>query len=358
MGQLCDSLFPFHSAMTPERTVNLLRILFVVFTGCLGLTIGLDLFHSLTAGVGAGVAFGLGVVLIDRLLKGVSLRVFSSATFGLLVGFVFARLLLASSVLRGASEDTQWLVSLLIYASFSYLGMMLAIRSNRDEFSLIIPYVRFRRATTQDEPIVVDSNIIIDGRLPELCATGFVSSSIVVPRFVLDELQRLADSNDPQKRERGRAAFDRLEAMQRDDQLSVTVQEFGADDPNTPVDTKLVRVAKLLGAGLLTNDSNLCSIARLQGVHALNLHELARALRPSVEPGRVLDLTLVKEGRDGHQAVGYLTDGTMIVVNHARSQIGQMVQVVVTSSLQTSAGRLFFAELRQAPTEAANREIG
>jgi uncharacterized protein YacL len=356
MGQLCDSSFPFHPAMTPERTVNLLRILFVVLTGCLGLTVGLDLFHSLAAGVAAGVAFGLGVVLVDRLLKGVSLRVFSSATFGLLVGFVFARLLLASSVLRGASEDTQWLVSLLIYAAFSYLGMMLAIRSNRDEFSLIIPYVRFRRATTQDEPIVVDSNIIIDGRLPELCATGFVSSSIVVPRFILDELQRLADSNDPQKRERGRAAFDRLEVMQRDEHLSVTVQEFGADDPNTPVDTKLVRVAKLLGAGLLTNDSNLCSIARLQGVHALNLHELARALRPSVEPGRVLDLTLVKEGRDGHQAVGYLTDGTMIVVNHARSQIGQMVQVVVTSSLQTSAGRLFFAELRQAqaPTEATN----
>jgi uncharacterized protein YacL len=142
--------------------------------------------------------------------------------------------------------------------------------------------------------------------------------------------------------------------MQRDEKLSVTVQDIGDDDPNTPVDTKLVQVAKLLGAGLLTNDANLCSIARLQGVHALNLHELARALRPSVEPGRILDLTLVKEGRDGHQAVGYLTDGTMIVVNHARAQIGQMVQVVVTSSLQTSAGRLFFAELKQAQTEAAS----
>jgi uncharacterized protein YacL len=340
--------------MTSERTVNLLRVLFVVFTGCLGLMVGLDLYGAPTAGLFSGVAFGLCVVLADRLMKGISLRVFSSATFGLLVGFVFARLLLASSILRGASETMQWLVSLLVYAAFSYLGMMLAIRSNRDEFSLIIPYVRFRRATTQDEPLVVDSNIIIDGRLPELCATGFISSSIVVPRFVLDELQRLADSNDPQKRERGRAAFDRLEAMQRDEHMSVTVQEIGTDDSNTPVDTRLVQVAKLLGASLLTNDSNLCSIARLQGVQALNLHELTRALRPSVEPGRILDLTLVKEGRDGHQAVGYLTDGTMIVVNHARAQIGQMVQVVVTSSLQTSAGRLFFAELKQAPLEAAS----
>lgn len=340
--------------MTPERTVNLLRALFVVFTGCLGLAIGGELFGSSITGVASGVAFGLTIVLVDRVLKGVSLRVFSSATFGLLVGFVFARLLLASNVLRDASESVQWLVSLLVYAAFSYLGMMLAIRSNRDEFSLIIPYVRFRKATTQDEPLVVDSNIIIDGRLPELCATGFVSTSIVVPRFVLDELQRLADSNDPQKRERGRAAFDRLEAMQRDEHLSVSVQDVGSDDPSTPVDTKLVQVAKLLGASLLTNDANLCSISRLQGVHALNLHELSRALRPAVEPGRILDLTLVKEGRDGHQAVGYLTDGTMIVVNHARSQIGQMVQVVVTSSLQTSAGRLFFAELKQAPTEAVH----
>jgi len=279
--------------MTPERTVNLLRVLFVVFTGCLGLMVGLDLFGFPTAGLLAGVAFGLTVVLVDRLLKGISLRIFSSATFGLLVGFVFARLLLASNVLRGAPESTQWLVSLLVYAAFSYLGMMLAIRSNRDEFSLIIPYVRFRRATTQDEPLVVDSNIIIDGRLPELCSTGFVSSSIVVPRFILDELQRLADSNDPQKRERGRAAFDRLEMMQRDEKLSVSIQDVGSDDSSTPVDTKLVQVARLLGASLLTNDANLCSIARLQGVHALNLHELSRALRPAVEPGRILDLTLV-----------------------------------------------------------------
>jgi len=334
--------------MTPERTVNLLRVLFVVFTGCVGLTIALDLYSAPVGGLFAGVAFGLCVVLADRLLKGVSLRIFSSATFGLLVGFVFARLLLASGVLRGASEEVQWLVSLLFYAAFSYLGMMLAIRSNRDEFSLIIPYVRFRRATIQDEPVVVDSNIIIDGRLPELCGTGFVSTSIVVPRFVLDELQRLADSNDPQKRDRGRGAFDRLEAMQKDEHLSVSVQDVGSDDSTTPVDTKLVQVAKLLGARLLTNDANLCSIARLQGVQALNLHELARALRPSVEPGQLMELALVKEGRDAHQAVGYLSDGTMIVVNHGKAQIGQTVPVVITSSLQTSAGRLFFAEIKQA----------
>src|SRR5687767_3153159 len=190
--------------MTPERTINLLRILFVVFAGCVGLMVGRDSRVGMITGAAGGVAFGLAVVLADRLLKGISLRVFSSASFGLLVGFIFARLLIASNVLRGAPEDVAWIISMVVYATFAYIGMMLAIRSNRDEFSLIIPYVRFRQATTQDEPLVVDSNIIIDGRLTDLCATGFVSSSLIVPRFVLDELQRLADSNDAQKRERGR----------------------------------------------------------------------------------------------------------------------------------------------------------
>jgi uncharacterized protein YacL len=336
--------------MTPERTINLLRILFVVFAGCVGLMVGRESAEEMVTWSAAGVVFGLVVVLADRLLKGISLRVFSSATFGLLVGFVFARLLIASNVLRGASEEAIWLASLAVYCAFAYLGMMLAVRSNRDEFALIIPYVRFRRASVQDDPVVVDSNIIIDGRLPELCATGFVSGGLVVPRFILDELQRLADSSDPLKRERGRTALERLEKMQANPALSITIHE-GSVEPDTSVDTNLIVTAKLLNARILTNDANLSAIARLQGVQVLNLFELARALKPLVEPGRVVDLALVKEGRDAHQAVGYLSDGTMIVVNHARSYIGKTVQVVITTTLQTSAGRLFFAELKQPPAE-------
>ena len=336
--------------MTPKTTVNLLRALFVVFAASIGSMIGLSTATGVWTGFAAGIMFGLLVVLADRLLKGISLRVFSSASFGLLVGFIFARLLIASNVLRGASDDVAWIISMVVYATFAYLGMMLAIRSNRDEFSLIIPYVRFRQATTQDEPLVVDSNIIIDGRLTDLCATGFVSSSLIVPRFVLDELQRLADSNDAQKRERGRTALKRLEQMQAEPGVSVTIHEVG-DESDAPVDTRLVQTAKLLEARLLTNDANLAATARLQGVRVLNLHDLARALRPTVEPGRPLDITLVREGRDSHQAVGYLSDGTMIVVNHARNCLGSTVPVVVTSSLQTSAGRLFFAELKQTPVE-------
>ena len=336
--------------MTPKLTINLMRALFVVFAACVGSSIGFSTLGSAWTGGAAGLVFGLVVVLGDRALKGISLRAFSSATFGLLVGYIFARLLLASNVLRGASDDVAWIVSLVVYVMFAYFGMMLAIRSNRDEFALIVPYVRFRQANTQDEPLVVDSNIIIDGRLPDLCATGFVSSSLVVPRFILDELQRLSDSADAQKRDRGRTALALLEEMQRNPALSVTIHESGADD-GTPVDTKLVQVAKLLNARLLTNDTGLCAIARLQGVSVLNLRNLAHALRPSVEAGRTFDLSLVREGRDAHQAVGYLNDGTMIIVNHARTFLGQTVPVIVTTSLQTSAGRLFFAELKQTPAE-------
>lgn len=333
--------------MNPQVTVNLLRALFVAFTICVGVMIGSESLSSDLVGAAIGAVFGLGVVLVDRLLHGITLRVFSSATFGLLVGFVFAQLLLASRVLAGANPQVQWIVGLTAYSTFGYLGMMLAIRSNRDEFSLIIPYVRFRQATVQEAPILVDARIILDGRLADLCASGFLSGSIVVPRFVLDEIQALADGTNPGGRERGRAALDRLQQMQRNPALSVTIHDSDGD-PTSPTDTRLTKLATLLDARLLTTDPNLCAIGRLQNVATLNLLELARAVRPVLGIGDEAELSLIKEGRDAHQAVGYLPDGTMIVVNHARPHLGKTMRVTIASALQTSAGRLFFAELKQA----------
>src|SRR5213076_2736793 len=185
--------------MTPLLTINLLRVLFVTFCALIGTNISSALVGNSGPGLVFGIVLGLVVVLIDRLLKGVSLRLFSSATFGLLLGLIFANLLMASDVLRYQSETMQWAVRLVVYAVFGYLGMMLAMRSNRDEFSLIIPYVRFAREATQREPLVVDTNIIIDGRIADLCATGFLSRALIVPRFILGELQNLADSRDPIK---------------------------------------------------------------------------------------------------------------------------------------------------------------
>ena len=332
--------------MTPLLTVNLLRILFVTFCAAIGASISAEFTGDAWSGLAIGIVLGLVIVLIDRLLKGVSLRLFSSATFGLLLGLIFANLLMASQILKYQSETVQWAARLSVYAVFGYLGMMLAMRSSRDEFSLIIPYVRFTRETTQHEPLVIDTNIIIDGRIADLCATGFLSRSLIVPRFILDELQLLADAHDPGKRERGRRGLEILNELQRARDIELTIHESSTADVDLGTDARLVVAAKVLKARLLTNDHALAQIARLQQVPVLNLADLARALRPSLVAGDELDLHLVKEGRESHQAVGYLPDGTMIVVNHARPHVGKTRKVVVGSALQTAAGRLMFAELK------------
>ena len=332
--------------MTPLLTVNLLRVLFVTFCAAIGALVSVALQNNAWPGLVLGIVLGLVVVLADRLLKGFSLRAFSSATFGLLLGMLFANLLFASDVLHYQTETTQWVARLIVYATFAYLGMMLAMRSNRDEFSLIIPYVRFTRETAEHEPLILDTNVIIDGRIAELCATGFLSRSLIVPRFVLGELQTLADSRDPIKRERGRRGLEILNQLQNSRDVELTIHESTGDGRDVGVDARLVRAAKVLQARLLTNDNALCQVARLQQVPALNLNDLVRALRPVVVVGDEIELSLVKEGREHHQAVGYLADGTMIVVNHARPQLGKTTTVIVSSALQTTAGRLIFAELK------------
>ena len=331
--------------MIPSLTINLLRALFIIFACFMGYAVG-DAFGHELDGIFGGLAFGLLIVLTDRLIEGVTLRLFSSATFGLLLGSLISKLLLGSDIFKYLDADTQWGIGLVTYSVFGYLGMMLAIRSNRDEFALIIPYVRFRQSSVQDSPLIVDTNVIIDGRIGEICSAGFLSGSLVVPRFVLNELQQLGDSSDPVTRHSGRRGFDSLAQMQANSKIIITIHESITDDA-TPNDVRLLHLANLLRARIVTNDSTLCQLARLQGIQTLNLTDLAKAVRPSVTTGDQVELTLVKEGRDSNQAVGFLTDGTMIVVNHAANQIGKTVKVVITSTIQTAAGRMYFSELRE-----------
>src|ERR1700720_2472665 len=232
--------------MTPLLTINLLRVLFVTFCATIGALVSGELQGTAWPGIILGLLLGLVVVLVDRLLKGFSLRAFSSATFGLLLGLLFASLLTASGVLRYQPEAMQWTVRLIVYTVFAYLGMMLAMRSSRDEFSLIIPYVRFARETTQHEPLVIDTNVIIDGRIADLCATGFLSSSLIVPRFILDELQLLADSHEPTKRERGRRGLEILNQLQRSRDVELTIHDSTGEDVDVATDARLVRIAKVL----------------------------------------------------------------------------------------------------------------
>jgi len=324
----------------------------------LGATIAVGYERTWWSGSLGGALFGIAVGGLEIALKNFSFRGFSHATVGMLVGVLCAWIVTRIGIFQTKGlEDYQGartIFELIVYMGLGFLGMMLALRSNKEEFSLLIPYVRFRQDSVRSYPMLVDANVLIDGRIPRICATGFLAGSLVVPRFVIDELHRMADADDDIRRERGRRGLECLQQMRTSPSLEVTIQEH-ADDEDAPVDTRLVSLARLLGARILTNDVNLGKVARLQGINSLNLNELAQALRPVVAPGDELRLSLIKEGKDPGQAVGYLPDGTMIVVNHAKSMIGTTQDVVVGGALQTSAGRLFFADLKGRESAAAAR---
>src|SRR6266446_2653524 len=298
-------------------------------------------------GMVIGFGFGWLMIAVDEMLKGFSLRAFSATTFGLLLGTVVALLIDHSGLFEYVSESTtRWLVRLGLFLSFGYIGIVLAMRSNKEDFSLIIPYVRFAPQTKPDNLLLLDTSVIIDGRIADLIEANFMEGMIVVPRFVLKELQVIADSADAIKRARGRRGLEMLNRIQRNTRNEVRIHDGDFPDEKE-VDTKLVRLARNLRAKLYTNDYNLGKIAELQSVNCLNLHEVAKSLRVVLLPGETFNLRIVREGKDKGQGVGYLPDGTMVVVNNAQSVIGQQVDVQVQSLLQTGAGIIVFADYKQ-----------
>lgn len=312
--------------------------------------------HPIVAVLVGLVGGGL-VIAVDRALKGFSIRGLSAATFGLFVGWLISLFIGSSPLFRFIDDEPRFIAQITLYVVSSYLAMVIALRG-KDEFNLVIPYVKFMRENKPDRLVLVDTNIIIDGRVAQVCASGFLDAVLVVPKFILGELQYIADSADPTRRARGRRGLDVLRALQQNPRVEVRIHEN--DVPHiSEVDGKLVHLARALPAELLTNDVNLARIAELQGVRVLNLGELAKALRPVIVPGERLVVRLVKEGREPQQAVAYLDDGTMIVVNRARQLIGQEVEVIVETVLQTAAGRMAFADLEQvtAPGPIAAHEL-
>jgi uncharacterized protein YacL len=309
--------------------------------------------YSGAIGMVIGFGFGWLMIALDEMLKGFSLRAFSATTFGLLLGTVVALLIDNSGLFQYAEQPTtRWLIRLGLFLSFGYIGIVLAMRSNKEDFSLIIPYVRFAKQNKPDNLLLLDTSVVIDGRIADLIEANFLEGLIVVPRFVLKELQQIADSNDPIKRARGRRGLDILNRIQRNARNEVKIHD--GDFPDEPeVDSKLIRLARTLGAKLFTNDYNLGKIAELQSVSYVNLHELAKNMRLVLLPGEIISLRIVREGKDKGQGVGYLPDGTMVVVNNAHSAIGHQAEVQVQSLLQTGAGVIVFAELRQAVPAAA-----
>ena len=312
--------------------------------------------YSSLIGVVVGFGFGWVLIAIDEMLKGFSLRAFSATTFGLLLGSVVALLIDHSGLFDKADEVTRWLIRLGLFLSFGYIGIVMAMRSNKEDFSLIIPYVRFAPQNKPDNLLLLDTSTIIDGRIADLIEANFIEGLIVVPRFVLKELQQIADSGDPLKRARGRRGLEMLNRIQRNTRNEVKIHEGDFPDEKE-VDSKLVRLARNLRAKLYTNDYNLGKIAELQSVNCVNLHDLAKSLRAVLLPGEMLSLRIVREGKDKGQGVGYLPDGTMVVVNHGQPFVGHQVDAEVQTLHQTGAGIIIFAELKHA-TEAKAIEAG
>ncbi|MFH0855544.1 MAG: PIN domain-containing protein [Candidatus Omnitrophota bacterium] len=321
--------------------MNLLfvRILFLFASATVGYQVGV-VSGALVAG-----AIALGIILLEVGLRKVSVSGLSSAVFGLILGLIMAKLVGDAFSVTALSATTLSSIRVILTLVFCYLGMIMALRG-KDEFSVIIPYVRLRRQDQDENIVLVDTSVIVDGRIVDICKTKFLSGKIIIPKFVLRELQQIADSTDPIKRQRGRRGLDILNTIQSESGSDIVIHE-GDFPETTEVDAKLVKLAKLLGAKILTVDFNLNRVATIQGIKVLNINELANALKPMVFPGEQMQIKLIKEGKEHNQAIGYLDDGTMVVVEEARRSIGQEVRVVVTSVLQTQAGRMIFTKIER-----------
>ena len=302
--------------------------------------------------LGMVIGFGFGGLLIavDEMLKGFSLRAFSATTFGLLLGTLVALLIDRSGLFdfQSPGDRIRWLIRLALFLGFGYIGIILAMRSNKEDFSLIIPYVRFSPQNKPDNLLLLDTSVIIDGRIADLIETHFIEGLIIVPRFVLREIQQIADSGDAIKRSRGRRGLEMLNRIQRNSNVEVRIHDGDFPDEKE-VDAKLVRLARNLNAKLFTNDYNLGKIASLQKVNYVNLHEVAKCLKVILLPGEALQLKIVREVRDKGQGIGYMPDGTMVVVNNGQPHVGQHVEAEVQTLLQTGAGIIVFADMKNAP---------
>jgi uncharacterized protein YacL len=306
---------------------------------------------SLTLGiwikwVGAltGFIFALLALSIEKIIKRAPLKVIFGGTFGLVLGLVIAQLMgFAFSALQNSSIRIS--ISVILSCVFGYIGLVLGGKKV-EEFKWP-GWSFFTKGTTKKGGgKLLDTSVIIDGRIADICETAFLEGPLIVPQFVLQELQHIADSADNLKRARGRRGLDILNRMQKDDGTEVKVVD--EDYPEIKeVDAKLIALAREVNAKIITNDFNLNKVAQLQGVPVLNINQLANALKPMVLPGEVLQLQIMREGKEQGQGVAYLDDGTMVVVENASRHLGREVEASVTSILQTTAGRMIFTTLKE-----------
>jgi uncharacterized protein YacL len=320
-----------------RRNVLIIRIVFIVIATALSLVFAFGGEHFLVSLVSAFVV-SLAVVLIEMFAKGFQKASVSKIFKGFAVGLILG----AAFIAIGRSFGLQPGIypRILVYLTTLYIGI--ALISQLDiGFGLAQP--QGAKGGGAESLKILDTSVIIDGRIADIVDTKFIEGVMVVPKFVLDELQQIADSSDSVKRARGRRGLDVLNRLKkdRDTLLRITDQDF----PDTnDVDSKLLKLAKAIGAKIITNDFNLLKVAEIQGISVLNINLLANSLKPVVLPGEKMKIVVIKEGKDPGQGIGYLDDGTMVVVDSGKRYVGEEVNVAVTSVLQTPAGRMIFAK--------------
>jgi len=321
-----------------------LRLLFIlIFTG-MGYILGGNDPVFFTA---IGAAIGIVIVLFEVFARRVSLKGLSSAVFGVLLGlllaWIFSETLNQFSLPQDFPSQVVNNTKLFVTFIFVYLGLTLGIKG-KDDFHLVIPYVKFKRQEMKEEVIVMDTSVIIDGRILDIVKTKFVEAKFLVPRFVLNELHALSDSTDHMKRQKGKRGIEILHSLKKEPNVDVEISDQAVEGVKS-VDEKIIRLGQEQDAKVMTTDYNLNRIAQLQGVGVLNINDLANALKPTFIAGQRFQLKLIKEGKEHNQAIGYLEDGTMVVVEGARRLIGKTVSIEVTSILQSSSGRIVFTKL-------------
>ena len=318
----------------------IIRILFIAVLACAAFFLRpFDLDQRAAAVLGA--VAGIGVVIFEIRIKQVSLKRLIGAAFGSVLGIVGAYLI--SLVLALALSDYRIIhfLQIAVLALMSYCGMVVGAAKG-DMLNLAALGGLFGGEKVSKNTFkILDTSVIIDGRIADIVETGFVDGTLVIPQFVLRELQLVADSSDSMKRNRGRRGLDILQRIQKMPQLNIQILED--DFPNVrEVDMKLIELAKVYDCKIVTNDFNLNKVAQLHGVDVLNINELANALKPVVLPGEAMRVFILKEGKEYNQGVAYLDDGTMVVVDNARKMISKTIDIAVTSVLQTTAGKMIF----------------
>jgi uncharacterized protein YacL len=332
-----------------------IRVLFVLITAVASYELrplGLGSWPAAGAGVGVGVA----VVLFELRLRRVSLKRLIGAVIGSILGIIGAYLF--SLVIRNSIHEgpTQSFLQLFVMLIMAYVGLVVGAGKGDLLNLAALGGIFGGEKQSRKSHKILDTSVIIDGRIADIAETGFLDGVIVIPQFVLRELQLVADSADSMKRNRGRRGLDILQRIQKIATLQVQIVED--DFPAVrEVDLKLIELAKLYEGKIVTNDFNLNKVAQLQGVAVLNINELANSLKPIVLPGEIMRVFILKEGKEYNQGVAYLDDGTMVVVDNARKMIGKNIDISVTSVLQTTAGKMIFGKFDERTINAQARPL-